>query len=89
MTMTYTIELAPGIEAIATRQAARRAQSLEDYLAEQIAQVVTDQNAVSEPQTGAELLALWEREGAFLPREDQPDSPVLARKLREQSQGEG
>ena len=38
------------------------------------------------PRTGADLLALWEQEGAFLPREDLPDSTTLARQLREQSQ---
>ncbi len=38
------------------------------------------------PRTGADLLALWEQEKAFLPREDLTDSPALARRLREQSQ---
>ncbi len=31
------------------------------------------------PRTGADLLALWEQEEAFLPREDLADSPTLAR----------
>ena len=38
------------------------------------------------PRTGADLLALWEQEEAFLPREDLADSPTLARQIREQSQ---
>jgi len=38
------------------------------------------------PRTGADLLALWEQEEAFLPREDLADSTTLARQLREQSQ---
>lgn len=38
------------------------------------------------PRIGADLLALWEQEGAFLLREDLPDSPTLARQIREQAQ---
>jgi hypothetical protein len=39
-------------------------------------------------RTGRDLLALWEREGAFLPEDDRPDSPELARQIREEAWGQ-
>src|SRR5947209_5724584 len=38
------------------------------------------------PQTGAELIAYWEREGVIHPEPDIPPSPKLARMVREQAQ---
>lgn len=42
--------------------------------------------AAGTPTTGAELIALWEKEGAFISGEGLPDSPEYARQIREQSQ---
>lgn len=95
--MTHTIELIPVVEELAAKQARERGQSVEDYLPDILAQAVRQQEVVSEtngsentgaemPRTGADVLAQWEREGAFLPHEDLPDSPALARSLRERAQ---
>lgn len=86
--MTHWITLAPEIEEAAVRQAQHRGLSLDEYLPELLAQAVTQETVAGEPvpRTGADLLALWEREGAFLPHETAPDAPALARQLREKAQ---
>ena len=79
------------------RQAQKDGESVEEYLPELMGKALIQQeaprNAVGSMsvnddtlKTGADLLALWEQEGAFLPREDIPDSPIYARQLREEPQ---
>ena len=95
--MTHTLELAPVFEELAARQAQKGGKSVEEYLPDlmrkALIQQESPQNAAESVslngkalKTGADLLALWEQEGAFLPREDMPDSPSYARQLREESQ---
>jgi hypothetical protein len=90
--MTHTIDLIPSLEALAAGQARERGQSVDEYLPDVLAQAVTERAALSQtnanppPRTGADVLAQWEREGAFLPAEDLPDTPALARRLRERAQ---
>src|SRR5579862_6967277 len=42
-----------------------------------------DVQDAEKPKTGAEIIAYWEREGAFGSFTDGPDSPELARQLRQ------
>ena len=91
--MTHSLELLPAIEEIAARQAQKNGKSVEEYLPELVQRALVQQEAPESSaanetlKTGADLLALWEREGMFLPGEDMPDSPAYARQIRETSQG--
>lgn len=90
--MTHTLELPPVFEEIATRQAQKDGKSVAEYLPDLVQKALIQQEgpySVAENETlktGADLLALWEREGMFLPVEDMPDSPAYARQIREKSQ---
>ena len=82
-----TITLTPEIEQALAERAARQGTTPELLAIHNLRGLYVESEAPEEtPRTGAELLALWEQEGAFLARQDLPDSPLLARQLREQSQ---
>lgn len=90
--MTIVIDLTPEQETRLRQKAARDGQDAESVARTMLMQVLEDEaqaNPVADvlaDTSGAAALAAWEAEGAFLPREDLPDSPTLARQLREQSQ---
>lgn len=83
--MTLTLTLTPERETRLTEQARAAGLTLDDF-----ALRVLDEAAAappeSEPRTGADLLALWAREGAFLPADDDLDAPARARDIRERNQ---
>ncbi len=82
-----TITLTPEIERALAARAAQQGTTPELLALHDLRGLyVEDAQVEGTPQTGADLLALWEQEGAFLPREDLPDSPALARQIREQAQ---
>jgi predicted esterase len=91
--MTYTIELTPDLEQRAAQEARQNGKSIAEYLPELLDRALPKTSHVALnttiPKTGADLLALWEEEGAFVSRDDQPESPVLAHHLREQAQRRG
>lgn len=102
MTLTIdekTIELpAPvqdALEADAQAQSRPAADVVADLLAASYGLPVTDDAPVLKAVTdsvgvsdtsGAAVLAQWEKDGVFLPMDDLPDSPELARQIREQAQ---
>ena len=80
-----TITLSPEIERALTARAMQQGTTPELLALHDLNGLYVEPGLLEEtPQTGAELLALWEQEGAFLARQDLPDSPALARQLREQ-----
>ncbi len=82
-----TITLTPEIERALTARAAQQCTTPELLALHDLRGLyVEDAQANGTLKIGADLLALWEQEGAFLPREDLPDSPTLARQIREQVQ---
>lgn len=82
-----TITLTPEIECALALRAAQQGTTPELLALHDLRGIyIEDAQAEGTPQTGADLLALWEQEGAFMARQDLPDSPILARQLREQSQ---
>lgn len=84
-----TITLTPEIERALAMRAERQGTTPEMVALQDLRGLYIKNGQTEEiSQTGADLLALWEQEGAFLPREDLPDSPTLARQIREQSQQE-
>ena len=80
------LDLPPGMEVTLAREAAQHGTTPELLALDGLRRLFPA--ADNAPKTGADLLALWERQGAFLPREDLPDSPELALQLREQAQHE-
>lgn len=90
--MTIVIDLTPEQETRLRRKAERDGQNPEAVARALLMQALEDE-AQGKPAadvltdtSGAATLAAWEADGALLPREDLPDSPTLARQLREQSQ---
>ena len=82
-----TITLTPEIEHALAARAAQQGTTPETLALRDLRVLYVEETRPEEaPRTGADLLALWEREGAFLAREDLADSPVLARQIRQQSQ---
>lgn len=80
-----TITLTPEIERALTARASQKGTTPELLALHDLNRLYVEPSQPEEtPRTGAELLALWEQEGAFLARQDLPDSPTLARQLREQ-----
>lgn len=86
--MTLTVELTLAQELQLKEEAARAGLEPAALLLARagLADTPHTLNLGKEPGTGADLLALWEQEDAFLPHEDLSDSPALARALREQAQ---
>ena len=82
-----TITLTPEIERALAARATRAGMTPELLVLRDLHELYLEREQRDEtPRTGADLLALWEQEGAFLAREDLPDSPALAHQIREQSQ---
>jgi len=81
-----TITLTPEIERALSVRAEQLGTKLESLALRDLRGLYVEDKAEDPPRTGADLLAFWEDEGVFMPREDLPDSPILARQLREQSQ---
>ena len=82
-----TITLTPEIEGALIVRAAQQGTTPQLLALHDLHELyIGDTQAAGTPLTGADLLVLWEQEGAFLPREDLPDSPTLARQVREQAQ---
>jgi hypothetical protein len=80
--MTLILDLPPGVEEALAREAARRGTTPESLALDGLRQLFPEADDM--PKTGAELLAIMEREGLFLePREGDPDSPELARRIRD------
>ncbi len=102
MTLTIdeqTIELPPSVLAALEADAKAQARPVGDVLAEVLTERYGDasprgrvfteaitERANATDTTGAAVLAQWEKDGAFLPLDDLPDSPILARQRREQAQ---
>lgn len=87
--MTLTLTLTPEKETRLAERARAAGLTLDDFALRVLDEAAENQEAAEttpegEPRTGADLLALWAREGAFLPGE--PDAPARARELREQNQ---
>ena len=96
--MTITLELTPEQEARLRAKAERSGQDLTDYAlarlldSELSADIPAGEPAekVTEPMTGAEILAYWEREGCLGVFADDPrDSVEIARELRRKAQDRG
>jgi hypothetical protein len=83
--MTLTLTLSPEKESRLAERARLAGLPLDEYALRVLdadAEAVTPQVA----RTGADLIAQWEREGAFLPADPDMDSPALARALREKAE---
>jgi hypothetical protein len=81
--MSLVLELPPDLETELTAEAARLGISLPDYV---LGILATCRVTQSEPRTGAELLAYWQRERLIGTRSDSSDSQAHARNLREQAE---
>jgi hypothetical protein len=88
--MTLLLELTPEVEDTLRAEASRRGLPVEKYALEAL---VTGMSAGAEhgpdnnlPQTGAEALAYWKREGVMGLFADRPDTPEFARELRHQAE---
>lgn len=83
--MTLILDLPASVENTLTREAQRRGTTPEalalGVLLDELPQRFPE--AVDAPKTGADLLAIMHRDGLFLDRAGQPDSPELARQIRE------
>jgi hypothetical protein len=92
MNMTLILDLPSEIEETLAREAAEQGITPEHLALDGLrrlfpASVRTPGDGSGDtPQTGAEMLAIMKREGLFIKREDQRDSPELARQIREQAQ---
>ena len=88
--MTLQLDLTPEVEDTLRAEAARRGLPVEEYALEAL---VTGMSTGTEhspeeslPQTGAEALAYWKREGVLGLFADRPDAPEFARELRRQAE---
>jgi hypothetical protein len=88
--MTITLNLPDAVEGALKREATSRGTTPEELILSDLERLYLVPETDLEPplKTGADLLKLWKKEGAFLAREDLPDSPELARQIREQVQHE-
>ena len=81
--MSLTLTLPPQVEQELHTEAIQLGLTLEDYAVH----LLTGRPLLSgTPQTGAELVAYWKREGVIGGRSDIADSLSYARKLRARSQ---
>ncbi|HVL13377.1 MAG TPA: hypothetical protein VM529_12490 [Gemmata sp.] len=83
--MPLTVELPDELAEALTDEASRAGMSLPDYA---IHLLTTARPAVA-VRTGAELVAFWQAEGLVGTRPELPDSPELARQLRDEAQRRG
>ncbi len=83
--MTITLELPEELAAALAREAAKAGRSLDDYAVDVLARTVPSLEP-NRPRTGAELLAIWEREGLLGARSNIDDPVRYARELRERNQ---
>lgn len=88
--MTLKLALTPEMEDTLRAEAARRGLPVEAYALEALVMGMSagagDQSEDSLPQTGAEALAYWKREGMLGLFADRPDTPEFARELRRQAE---
>jgi hypothetical protein len=88
--VTLQIELTPEVEDTLRTEAARRGLPVEEYALEALVTGMSagggHQPAEKLPQTGAEALAYWKREGVPGLFADRPDTPEFARELRHQAE---
>ncbi len=78
--MTLILDLPPGVEATLARETAQQGTTPERLAVDGLRQLVPE--AGDMPKTGADLLAIWEAEGAFLPAERREDHQRRARQVR-------
>lgn len=86
--MTITLELPDNLAAALAREATRAGRGIEDYALDVLARTVLSIEP-DRPRTGAELLAIWEREGLIGIGSDIEDPVQYARELRERNQRRG
>jgi hypothetical protein len=86
--MTIILDLPASVEDALTQEADRRGITPQSLVLDDLQRLYPSRKAGSAAQqkTGADIIAIWEKEGAFLAREDLPDSPELARQIREKAQ---
>jgi hypothetical protein len=81
--MTITLNLPKKLEKELSAEAARMGLPLPDY----VLKILSEARAATRHlQTGAEIMAYWEREGLVGYRSDVKDSAKHARKLRKQAE---
>jgi hypothetical protein len=85
MRMSITIELTEAEELRIREQAAALGLNEVEYARRRLVGEADD----LKPQTGAEALAFWEREGVLGLFSDRPDSPEFARQLRSEAESRG
>ncbi len=78
--MTLVLDLPPGVEATLAREAAQQGTTPESLALDGLRQLFPEADDM--PKTGADLLAIWETEGAFLPTEQREDHQRRARQVR-------
>lgn len=83
--MSQTIELPDDLADALTVEAERAGLSLPDYAARLLATPQVPAGVT----TGADLVAYWRAEGLIGDGTDVPDSPALARQLRDAAQRRG
>ena len=81
--MTITLELPEELESELSAKAARQGLSLTEYALRILS---TDRANPIRLQTGAELVAYWQKEGLIGTRPDIDDSQVHARKIRREAE---
>lgn len=86
--MTYTLQLPPDMETRAQEKADMEGVAVEDYLLS----IIKEALPAPKPRTGAELVALLEKEGIlgmWADRTDIGDSVEYARNLRREAETRG
>ncbi len=81
--MTLNLDLPPELEHELYTEASQLNLPLNEYVLRVLA---TRQASENLPQTGAELVAYWQREGVINSRPDITDSQAHARKLRNEAE---
>lgn len=81
--MTISLNLPPELESELSTEASRLNLPLSEYILRILS---TRQVLENTPQTGAELVAYWRREGVIGSRTDIADSQAHARQLRHDAQ---
>jgi len=80
--MTFNLNLPPELEHELYTEASQLNLPLNEY----VLRVLTTRQVSGLPQTGAELVAYWQREGVINSRPDITDSQAHARRLRNETQ---
>lgn len=84
--MTFILELPSDLERDLEKAAARAGLPLAEYALQILEASRPSASEADPPRTGAELLAVWEREGLLGGRPDIEDPVEYARELRQRNQ---